>query len=76
MEQSTKALIDKAIDNARKKHPIFAHDEYHVASVLSEEAGEFACAINDGDIAHAIDEAADIIAVCVRFLEDFYPRKK
>lgn len=58
-----------ATKRAKEKHPLFATDEYHAVSIATEELGEMAKAINDGDFEHARYEALDTIAVLVRILE-------
>ena len=62
--------IEKAVNKAETKHPVFAESGYQVVSILAEETGEFAQAINDKDFERAESEALDIIAVCIRFLKE------
>lgn len=62
--------IEKAVRHAEQKHPVFAESGYQVVSILAEETGEFAQAINDKDFNKAESEALDIIAVCIRFLKE------
>lgn len=62
--------IEKAVKKAELKHPVFAESAYQVVSILAEETGEFAQAINDKDFSRAESEALDIIAVCIRFLKE------
>lgn len=69
MRQNTIDLIDFAVKQARKKHPHFADNAHHIVSLATEELGEFAQSINDGDIKKAEREALDLIAVLVRYLE-------
>ncbi len=64
---------------ARKKHPHFADDINHAMSLLMEEVGELAKAINDGDVENARVEMAQVIAVLVRMdmeTEFFSARKE
>lgn len=65
----TKNLIDLHTRKARKKHPKFAGSCYHIVSIATEELGEMAQAINDGNLEKAKEEALDLIAVLVRFAE-------
>lgn len=62
--------IEKAVKKTETKHPVFADSAYQVVSILSEETGEFAQAINDKDFDKAEAEALDLIAVCIRFLKE------
>jgi NTP pyrophosphatase (non-canonical NTP hydrolase) len=69
MKETTIADINHNIARARKKHPKFAFSTAQVVSIATEELGEFAQAINDGDLKAADLEARDLIAVLIRFLE-------
>ena len=63
------------IKKAQKKFPVFARDEFHAVSLLTEEVGELAKALNDAHnepekkrehIENAKDELLDVITVAVR----------
>lgn len=69
MTKQTIDSINQNVAKARKKHPKFAFSTFQVVSIATEELGEFAQAINDGDLKAADSEARDLIAVLVRFLE-------
>lgn len=69
MTKQTIDSINQSVAKARKKHPKFAFSTAQVVSIAAEELGEFAQAINDGDLKAADLEARDLIAVLVRFLE-------
>lgn len=69
MTKQTIDSINQNVAKARKKHPKFAFSTAQVVSIATEELGEFAQAINDGDLKAADSEARDLIAVLVRFLE-------
>ena len=69
MTKQTIDGINQNVAKARKKHPKFAFSTFQVVSIATEELGEFAQAINDGDLKAADLEARDLIAVLVRFLE-------
>jgi NTP pyrophosphatase (non-canonical NTP hydrolase) len=69
MQKKTFENINQSVAKARKKHPKFAFSTAQVVSIATEELGEFAQAINDGDLKAADLEARDLIAVLVRFLE-------
>ena len=64
--------ILSAIKSAEKKHPGFVKTPEQVVSVLGEEFGEFAQAINDKKFDKARQEALDVIAVCCRFIKRTY----
>lgn len=73
MKPSTMNEIIKAVEHARKKHPHFAGTAFQAVSLASEELGEFAKAVNDGNYEQARQEAMDTIAVLVRMAEkDFF----
>lgn len=69
MTKQTIDSINQNVAKARKKHPKFAFSTFQVVGIATEELGEFAQAINDGDLKAADLEARDLIAVLVRFLE-------
>lgn len=69
MTKQTIDSINQSVAKARKKHLKFAFSTAQVVSIATEELGEFAQAINDGDLKAADLEARDLIAVLVRFLE-------
>lgn len=69
MNPTTMNEIIQAVQRARKKHPHFAATAWEAVSLASEELGEFAKAVNEGDASAAHEEALDTIAVLVRFLE-------
>lgn len=62
--------IIQATKHAEEKHPFFAENPQHAVSLATEELGEVAKAVNDGDFkqAKAKAEALDTIAVLVRFI--------
>lgn len=61
--------IIQATKQAKEKHPFFAENFYHAVSLASEELGELARAVNDGDMEQVRAEALDSIAVLVRIIE-------
>ena len=61
--------IIKAVQHAQEKHPFFARNPEHAVSLATEELGEMAKAINDGNWQQAAAEALDTIAVLVRTIE-------
>lgn len=69
MKPKTMNLIIKAVDRAREKHPNFAFIPACAVSIAAEELGEFAKEVNDGEPERADEEALDLIAVLVRWLE-------
>ena len=82
MKQSTIKQINEHLEKARKKHPEFASGEpLNIVSIATEELGEFAKEINEYNsfqftlkganaMERAKDEALDLVAVLVRFLEE------
>lgn len=61
--------IISAVKHARQKHPFFCENLPHAVSLATEELGELAKAVNDGDVRQMKAEALDTIAVLVRMLE-------
>lgn len=75
--------IEKEIERAKIKFPLWPDDPIHAASVLSEEAGELVKAANDfvyhdGSRVEMVKEAIQIGAMVVRFLDHiaYYHNKK
>ena len=63
------------IKKAQNEFPLFAEDEFHASSLLTEEVGELARVLNDAHnepekirehIERAKDEILDVITVAVR----------
>ena len=69
MNPNTTNRIIKATQHACEKHPFFAKSPEHAVSLATEELGEMAKAINDGNWQQAAAEALDTIALLVRTLE-------
>lgn len=71
MREETLTLINARLQHAVQKHPDFAPEGvFQAVSVVGEEYGEFAQAVNDGDLKKAVDEALDGIVTFVRFIEE------
>ena len=60
--------VIEAVQRAEDKHPRFAAHLFHAVSLATEELGEMAKAVNDGNLEQAKAEALDTIAVLVRFI--------
>lgn len=67
--------ILSAIQSAKKRHPEFVKTPEQAVSVMGEEFGEFAQAINDKKFEKASQEALDVIAVCCRFIQKNWEKK-
>lgn len=61
--------IIKAVQHAKSKHPFFCDNLPHAVCLATEELGELAKAVNDGNQAEIEAEALDTIAVLVRIIE-------
>lgn len=61
--------IIKAVEHAKAKHPVFCDNLPHAVCLATEELGELAKAVNDGNQAEIEAEALDTIAVLVRIIE-------
>ncbi|WP_428042740.1 hypothetical protein [Candidatus Avelusimicrobium fimicolum] len=60
--------IIQATKHAEEKHPFFTENPQHAVSLATEELGEMAKSVNDGNLEQAKAEALDTIAVLVRFI--------
>lgn len=69
MNPTTLNKIIKAVEHAWQKHPFFCENLPHAVSLATEELGELAKAVNDGNQAEIEAEALDTIAVLVRLIE-------
>lgn len=69
MKPNTMNQIIKAVKHAREKHPVFAENLHHAVSIAGEEYGELAKAVNENKPQDVEAEALDLIAVCVRLIE-------
>ena len=55
---------------AKEKHPEFPENHAEALCIITEELGELAEAINDGDsVEHLREEAAHVAVTAIRFLE-------
>ena len=61
--------INKAVEHAKVKHPFFCENLPHAVCLATEELGELAKAVNDGNITQIKAEALDTIAVLIRLIE-------
>ena len=62
-------LLRREYEGAMEKHPIFAGSLYQAVSIMAEEAGELAQAVNDGNRRTALTEAAHVAVVAIRAVE-------
>lgn len=69
MKPETMNEILAAVKHAKTKHPFFCENLPHAVSLATEELGELAKAVNDGDVRQIEAEALDTIAVLVRLIE-------
>ena len=67
MRKSSEVMANAHLIKARTKHPEFGKDSFD--EVLNEELEEMFEAIAKGDKIHAYEEAFDVIAVLLRFVE-------
>ena len=61
--------IIQAERQAKAKHPFFCENLYHAVSLATEELGEMAKAVNDGNLKQVKAEALDTMVVLVRLTE-------
>ena len=69
MNTRTLRNIDYHLQKARKKHPHFAKNDDEIVTIAAEEFGEWAKEINEKNLDAAEQEALDLIAVLIRFIE-------
>jgi NTP pyrophosphatase (non-canonical NTP hydrolase) len=63
-------VIDDELYKARKKHPYFPEYPSEALSIIMEEVGELAVAINDRESdERMIEEAAHVAVTAYRFIE-------
>lgn len=66
-------LIAERIAHARKKHPVFAGSKEEALAVIGLEFDEFKKAVQSEGRVRQIDEALDVIATCIRFINAEFP---
>lgn len=72
-EETASALLTVIcvrLEQARKKHPVFAEGSFHALGVIESEFHELEYAVEHESEARQKDEALDVIATCIRFLCD------
>lgn len=57
------------LKSAREKHPVFATSKQEAVSILLEEVGEVARAVNEKDDEGLVSELFDVVTVCLRWLQ-------
>lgn len=68
--------IAKRLYEAREKHPVYAVDTQDSVSVIGSEFGELVNAVaNNEGRARELDEALDVIATTVRFINAEWSRE-
>lgn len=70
IKQITIARIMSAVALAREKHPHFTDTPEQAVAIAAEEFGEWAKDVKERRALRAQEEALDLIAVLVRFLEN------
>ena len=68
MTDGTQAAIRAALRSAREKHPRWPGG-FEAVSIVVEEVGEMAQAVNEHEAQRAREEALDAIVTLVRFIE-------
>lgn len=67
-------MIAERLNEARKKHPVFAIGPWHALGVIGAEYKEFEHAVLYENGARQIDEALNLIATAIRFINDEYEK--
>ena len=69
-EVAAASFVGKEYAKAKSKHPEFPDNPAEALCIITEEVGELAEAINDGDsVDHLREEAAHVAVTAIRFLE-------
>ena len=69
MKLKTLQAVSRRLDHAREKHPVFADNKEQAFVVIMDELNELFDAIQNESWERQVDEALDVIATCVRFIE-------
>ena len=69
MKLKTLQAVSRRLDHARTQHPVFADNKEGAFDVIMDEVDELYEAIQNEVRERQIDEALDVIATCVRFIE-------
>ena len=69
MKLKTIQAISRRLDHAREQHPVFADNKEQAFVVIMDEVDELYEAIQNESGGRQIDEALDVIATCIRFIE-------
>lgn len=64
--------IAQRLDEAREKHPVYAWGKYQTLEVIRGELLELEHAVKHETLERARDEALDVIATVIRFLNGEY----
>ena len=69
-----KTVLDQ-LEKAKTKHPIFPSNPSEGLSIITEEIGELAEAINDMETKERLkEEAAHVAVTAIRFIEELEKR--
>ena len=69
MKLKTLQAVSRRLDHAREQHPVFADNKEQAFVVIMDELNELFDAIQNESWDRQVDEALDVIATCVRFIE-------
>lgn len=69
MKLKTLQAVSRRLDHARTCHPVFADNKEQSFAVIMDEVDELYEAIQNESWERQVDEALDVIATCVRFIE-------
>ncbi len=62
--------IESELERAKAIHPEFPTNVFEQFTIIQEELGEVAMALNDKDIKHAKLELIQTAAMCMRMIEN------
>ena len=67
--------VDRELNRAKKKHPIYPADMFQQVAIMQEEAGEVVKAVlhyhhEKGTLDHIKEELIQTAAMCMRMLEN------
>jgi transcriptional regulator NrdR family protein len=71
VESAALEIVARELGRAKTKHPEFPQWNSDRLSIIAEELGELAAAINDGESKdRQIEEAAHVAVTAIRFIEE------
>lgn len=71
LSDKTVKVLANQLAIAELKHPVFCKSNEHAVSIITEEVGELAQAVNDNESKERIlEEASHVAVTAIRFIEE------